>query len=78
MTDNRITDWDDAYANAAHIPGAENFPPKWANDAAAFRTSWTERELDIAYGDTERRSWICFFRTTPPKAWLCLYTAVFG
>jgi hypothetical protein len=25
-----ITDWDDAYANADHIPGAEGYPPRWA------------------------------------------------
>lgn len=67
MTDNRITDWDDAYANAAHIPGAENFPPKWANDAAAFRTSWTEKELDIAYGDTERQKLDLFFPNNASK-----------
>ncbi|MDJ0822017.1 MAG: alpha/beta hydrolase [Paracoccaceae bacterium] len=28
---------DDAYANAAHIPGAEAYPAKWAAAAAAFR-----------------------------------------
>lgn len=30
-------DWDDAYANASHIPEAEAFPDSWARRAAAFR-----------------------------------------
>lgn len=33
----QITDWDDAYANAAHIPGAEGFVPRWTEAAAGFR-----------------------------------------
>lgn len=33
----QITDWDDAYANGAHIPGAESYVPKWRDLAAAFR-----------------------------------------
>ncbi len=45
-------DWDDAYANAAHIPGAEAFPPRWARDATAFRDALGERaRLGIPYGD---------------------------
>ncbi|HIC65108.1 MAG: alpha/beta hydrolase [Paracoccus sp. (in: a-proteobacteria)] len=33
----RITDWDDAYANARHIPDGEAWPARWAEAAAAFR-----------------------------------------
>jgi acetyl esterase/lipase len=45
-------DWDDAYANAAHIPGAEAFPPRWARAAAAFRDSLGERaRIGVSYGD---------------------------
>ncbi|WP_305987398.1 alpha/beta hydrolase [Roseibium sp. MMSF_3544] len=54
MTDICITDWDDAYANAAHIQGAEHYPDRWAADAKAFRTDWTGKELDIVYGNKER------------------------
>ena len=44
-------DWDDAYANAAHIPGSEAFPPRWAREAAAFRDRLGERaRLGIPYG----------------------------
>ncbi|NKX45147.1 alpha/beta hydrolase [Roseicyclus persicicus] len=32
-----ITDWDDAYANAAHIPGAERFLADWPARTAALR-----------------------------------------
>ncbi len=32
-------DWDDAYANAAHIPGSDAFPPRWSAAAAAFRAA---------------------------------------
>ncbi len=34
-----VTDWDDAYANGAHIPGAEGFPPRWQDAAARFRAA---------------------------------------
>ncbi|MBB1491531.1 MULTISPECIES: alpha/beta hydrolase [unclassified Paracoccus (in: a-proteobacteria)] len=32
-----IADWDDAYANIAHIPGGAEIPDRWLRDAAAFR-----------------------------------------
>lgn len=32
-----VTDWDDAYANGAHIPQSETFVPRWTAAAAAFR-----------------------------------------
>lgn len=45
-------DWDDAYANAAHIPGAADYPPRWQREAAAFRESLGGRARSgIAYGD---------------------------
>lgn len=33
----QVTDWDDAYANAPHIPGGAGFPDRWAAEAGAFR-----------------------------------------
>ena len=39
MTVAGITDWDDAYANIAHIPGGAGFPDRWLRDAAAFRAA---------------------------------------
>jgi len=32
-----MRDWDDAYANSAHIPGADKLPALWAERAAAYR-----------------------------------------
>lgn len=47
-------DWDNAYANAAHIPGAEGFPPRWAREAAAFRTSLGVRaRTGLSYGSAD-------------------------
>jgi acetyl esterase/lipase len=37
MTGMLITDWDDAYANAAHIPGADRFLVDWPARTAALR-----------------------------------------
>lgn len=33
----QVTDWDDAYANAAHIAGGAGYPGRWTELAAAFR-----------------------------------------
>ena len=35
-----ITDWDDAYANAPHIPAAQEFPLRWANSASDARAAF--------------------------------------
>ena len=49
-------DWDDAYANGAHIAGAADFPPRWEEAASAFRSSVGDRaETGIAYGDGSRQ-----------------------
>lgn len=49
----QITDWDDAYANAAHIPGAERFPSDWPERTAALRA--THPPEDLAYGPAPRQ-----------------------
>lgn len=41
----QITDWDDAYANGAHIPGAEAYVPRWTAAAAAFRAAHPPQPL---------------------------------
>ena len=61
-----IADWDDAYSNGSHIEGAEQYPTRWAEDAAAFRQDMSERglaELDLAYGAAERER-LDLFRPT--------------
>ena len=45
---------DDAYANAAHIPGSDAYPDKWAQAAAAFRAA-TLSEIDLPYGESPRQ-----------------------
>ena len=48
-------DWDDAYANGAHIPDAARYPPRWAGLAAQVRADLGTRAwLDLPYGDAPR------------------------
>lgn len=50
-----VIDWDAAYANAPAIPQSERWPAAWAEPAAAFRDSASERvTLDLPYGESER------------------------
>lgn len=49
-------DWDDAYANRTHIPGAAEYPPRWEAAARAFRAALGDRaETGLAYGDGARQ-----------------------
>ena len=50
-----MRDWDDAYANSAHIPGSGEFPARWAERAAAYRAGLRAFRPDIAYGAAERQ-----------------------
>ncbi|MCT4373199.1 alpha/beta hydrolase [Yangia mangrovi] len=51
-------DLSDAYANAAHIPGAADFPPRWSAAAEAFRAKLAEegRFRSLAYGPGAREA----------------------
>jgi arylformamidase len=49
-----IVDWDDAYANAPHIPGGEGYPAQWQERAARFRIEVPPRRLD--YGPHPRQA----------------------
>ena len=52
---------DDAYANAAHIEGAEDYPPRWPEQAEAFRKRLGFRaELGVSYGPTTREAYDFF------------------
>jgi acetyl esterase/lipase len=46
-------DWEDAFANAAYIPGGETFPVLWGERAARFREANAHR-ADLAYGGHDR------------------------
>lgn len=53
MTLHRISDWDDAYTNAAYIPGGEGYADKWQALAADFREEMGRAgrlRTGIAYG----------------------------
>lgn len=61
-------DWDDAYSNRTHIPGADAYPPRWAADATAFRLELQAcAELDLAYGEGERQRLDLFRPAGEPK-----------
>lgn len=63
-----ITDWDDAYANRAHIPGADAIIATWAPSAEAFRQSLGSRaRLDLAYGPAPRNRLDLFLPEGAPK-----------
>ena len=49
----RIEDWDEAYANAPHIPGGDRWPEAWVAPARAFREAHPPRE--VRYGDHARQ-----------------------
>jgi acetyl esterase/lipase len=52
---------DDAYANAAHIAGAEAFVPRWTAEAQAFRSALGGRaELGVPYGSGPRQAFDLF------------------
>lgn len=56
-------DWDDAYANGPHIPGAADYPQRWAAAAAGFRAEMAaagRAELDLAYGPAARERFDLF------------------
>lgn len=69
MTDYPIADYDDAYANGAHIEDAGTYPPKWSELAQAFRDRVAESgrvRLDLAYGPGDRNRLDLFLPEGPP------------
>jgi acetyl esterase/lipase len=63
-------DWDDAYANAAHIPGGADFPGKWARLAAEHRAveaAVGRAMLNLRYGDGARQVWDLFLPAGPAR-----------
>lgn len=63
-------DWDDAYANAAHIPGAADFPPRWAEAAAEYRKveeAVGRAMLNLRYGAAPREVYDLFYPAGRPR-----------
>jgi arylformamidase len=65
-----IRDWDDAYANGAHIAEAAAYPPRWAAQASAFRDQLVDAgraKLDESYGATQREVLDLFLPEGAPR-----------
>ncbi len=66
-------DYDDAYANAPYIEGAEFYPARWQLAAAAFRDKLDGRaRLALSYGPSERQKYDLFLPEATPKG-LCIF-----
>ena len=70
MVQRQIRDWNDAYANAANIPGGERWPDAWVVLARAFR----ERQaaighamVDVPYGRCARHRLDMFLPQGKPE-----------
>jgi arylformamidase len=67
-----ISNWDDAYSNASHIPGGAAYPEKWRVAAEAFRRDLPHgvtAMLDMAYGPKPRNA-LDLFTPQNPKGLL--------
>lgn len=49
-----MRDWDDAFANMAHVPGSEALPEVWAARAAHYRST-ASVQCDLVYGPGARQ-----------------------
>mgnify|MGYP000044142974 CR=1 FL=1 len=70
MTDYPIADYDDAYANGAHIAGAQDYPPRWSALAADFRNALAtagRARLDLPYGSEPRQRVDLFLSEGEPR-----------
>jgi arylformamidase len=66
----RITDWDDAYANGAHIPNGNRWPEAWIGPARDYRHRLAAAgcaRLDLVYGDRPRNRLDLFLPAGGPK-----------
>lgn len=58
-------DWDDAYANMAHVPGSETLPAYWAESSEAFRKA--HRVERMPYGAAPREVYDLILPVTQSK-----------
>jgi acetyl esterase/lipase len=64
----RVTEWEDAYANAPHIPGGDDYPPRWEVLAREFRAAVGGRlRSGIPYGEHPRQRFDLFLPEGRPK-----------
>ncbi|TDK51808.1 alpha/beta hydrolase [Antarcticimicrobium luteum] len=52
-------DWDEAFDNAGHVPGAADLAARWTGAAAAFRDA-ARADLDLGYGPGARNRFDLF------------------
>ncbi len=50
----RITDWDDAYANRAHIPDADAYIERWEQESQLFRMQHSNATLNVSYASSSQ------------------------
>ncbi len=65
-----IRDWDDAYANRAHVPEADSIIRKWYDEAGKLREQLLaagRAEIDLAYGTEARQKLDLFLPEGKPK-----------
>lgn len=70
MLENRIANWDNAYANGANIAAGDRWPAAWDGPAQAFRDKLLAEgraRLDIVYGEAPRNRFDLFLPTAAPK-----------
>ena len=63
-------DWDDAYANAAHIPDGASYPEHWKTASDAYRQSMSvlgRARLGVMYGHGSRETLDLFLPNGAPK-----------
>jgi arylformamidase len=60
-------DWDDAFANMAHVAGSEKLPQLWTESAAAYRASGVKVDEDIPCGDYPREQFDLVWPDETPK-----------
>ncbi len=67
-------DWDDAYANGAHIPGGVAFPERWAREAAVFRDGCAPERFrgNLRYGPHPREVLDLFLPDGAPRGLLVI------
>lgn len=70
MIFHQVSDWNDAYANAANIPGGERWPGAWVQPAQAYRDerqAGARATLDIGYGEKARNRLDLFLPEGSPQ-----------
>lgn len=61
-----MTDWDDAFANMAHVAGSDLLPARWTAEAQAYRAGGVRVDEHV-YGDHPREKFDIVWPDGPPK-----------